>query len=342
MPLPMFSKKIIMIPVFILLSVAGYTQINPMDTIPAVPDESLAIDTTFDYDDLLDEFSSFLDSILTPRSYFLANLSVGRSYFNFTNKNNTQVNLVKKTTFSPTLGYYGKGGLGVTLTGYMVHDSLHLNLYQVSFSPSFDYLKNRNLAAGIAYMRYFTKDSLPFYTSPLQNEVNGYFLWRKSWLQPGIAFAYGWGSRTEYQQRLKFLERLRIRVPVITTTEESVIDFSLTATLRHDFYWLNVFSHKDYIKLTPLLSFSGGTQQFGFNQTTGTYGTNRTNVLYSSANVNLDDKLEFQPLSLTFYLRPEYSIGKFFIQPQFIMDYYFPADDKNFTFLFSVNAGFMF
>jgi hypothetical protein len=58
--------------------------------------------------------------------------------------------------------------------------------------------------------------------------------------------------------------------------------------------------------------------------------------------VYLDDELKFQPLSLTFYLRSEYSLGKFFIQPQFIVDYYFPASSNNLNTMFSVNAGFIF
>jgi len=42
------------------------------------------------------------------------------------------------------------------------------------------------------------------------------------------------------------------------------------------------------------------------------------------------------------YLRGEYSIGKFFFQPQLVLDYYFPADTQNFNALFTVNAGFFF
>ena len=161
-------------------------------------------------------------------------------------------------------------------------------------------------------------------------------------MRPGLAVSYGWGSRTDYKKRLKFLERLKRRVLFVTTKEESVNDFSLTASLRHDFYKLNVFSKKDYIRFTPQLSFAAGSQKFGFNQTTGAYGAITNNILYSAGKVNLDRDTTFQPLSLTLYLRTEYSIGKFFIQPQLLLDYYFPGEDKNFTALFSVNTGFMF
>jgi hypothetical protein len=56
----------------------------------------------------------------------------------------------------------------------------------------------------------------------------------------------------------------------------------------------------------------------------------------------LDDKTYFQPLSLTMFLRTEYSIKKFFIQPQVALDYYFPAKTNNFSVLFSLNMGLMF
>ncbi|NJO25641.1 MAG: hypothetical protein HC867_07600 [Bacteroidia bacterium] len=64
--------------------------------------------------------------------------------------------------------------------------------------------------------------------------------------------------------------------------------------------------------------------------------------MYNSENTYLDDELKFQPLSLTFFLRSEYSLGKFYFQPQLILDYYFPAAEKNFSALLSFNAGFIF
>jgi hypothetical protein len=52
--------------------------------------------------------------------------------------------------------------------------------------------------------------------------------------------------------------------------------------------------------------------------------------------------MNFQPLSLSFFLRTEYSIGKFFVQPQFMLDYYFPANEKNLSALMSLNIGCIF
>ncbi|MGZ8557634.1 MAG: hypothetical protein ACXWWC_04855, partial [Chitinophagaceae bacterium] len=60
----------------------------------------------------------------------------------------------------------------------------------------------------------------------------------------------------------------------------------------------------------------------------------------TTGDVSIDEKLKFQPLSVSLYLRPEYNIGKFFIQPQFILDYYIPAE--NLTALLSLNVGVVF
>jgi hypothetical protein len=105
------------------------------------------------------------------------------------------------------------------------------------------------------------------------------------------------------------------------------------------------FSYKDHFRLTPQLAFISGTQKFGFNQSANTYATivrTGANVLYNSESVFLDDQLKFQPLSLTMFFRGEYSIGKFFIQPQLAFDYYFPTDQENFSALFSINLGMIF
>ena len=334
-------KRNLLIAWFIVSVNAAIAQEPKTDSLALPADDTISLDST-DYDALLDDLDHFLDSLLSPRSYVLAGVSAGQGYFNYIIKNTRRITTVRKYIWSPTVGFYGKGGFGFTAAGFIIDDSSKLNLYQLAFTPSFDYIRDRRLATGVSFTRYRTKNSLSFYTSPLQNELNGYFLWRKSWLQPGITINYGWGSRSAYTARLVFLDSLKKRALLFNQTEESVSDFSMAVSLRHDFYWLNIFSHKDFFKFSPLLSYSMGTQKFGFNRTTGIASVATSNVLYNTGIVSLDNTLKLQPISLTMYLRAEYSLGKFFIQPQFLMDYYFPGEKKNFTTLFSVNTGFMF
>lgn len=341
-------KRWSILPAVLLLAVTAHTQ-DSKDTIvnPLKPIDIALIDTTIDYDMLFRDFDEFMDSILSPRSYFLFSVSASKGFYNFENKSTYDITTSKKLTYSPTLGYYNKSGLGITLNGYVVDDGANMNFFQTGLTPSFDYLKNRNFAAGISYTKFFTKDSLPFYTTPIQNELYAYFVYRKWWVRPMLAVSYGWGSRSDYEEREILLQDLRLRRRGYTyiNTEEKVSDFSLMASVRHDFYWLDILTNKDHIRFTPQLTFTSGTQKFGFNQSSTTYATgirSTSNVLYNTDNFYLDDELKFQPLSLTLFLRSEYTMGKFFLQPQLAFDYFFPASEKRFNTLFSVNAGFMF
>lgn len=336
-------KSLFLIILIFALADTAFTQTVPKDTVPVPLQENLGIDTSFDYDDLLLEMDDFFDSLLKPRSYFLASVSAGSGYFNYSQKNSTKLSTQKKSVYSPTIGYFHKSGPGITLSGSIKNDKQQLNLYQFSISPSFDFVQTLDWVGGVSYQRYFTKDSLPFYTSPLQNEFNTFLTWRKPWLQPGITASYGWGSRTEYEKRIKYIKLLRLRrlgYVFTTTTKEEVSDFSIAASVRHSFYWVGMLKKNDYVKFTPQLAFSAGTQKFGFNRTTSAYPVNfrtGTNLLYNSGDISADEKSKFQPLSVSLYLRPEYNIGVFFIQPQMIIDYYLPAE--NLTTLFSINAG---
>ena len=128
-------------------------------------------------------------------------------------------------------------------------------------------------------------------------------------------------------------------------TRESINDFNVITSIRHDFYWTSILGKNDYIRFTPQIVFTSGTQKFGFNQTSSTYATlprTGANVLYSSDQIHLDDELYFQPLSLSTYIKAEYSKGKFFVQPQLIFYYYFPAAEKNFVTVFALNTGVIF
>ena len=341
----MIKRYLIIVSLF-LLSVPGYSQ-STTDTLPVSTIETSDVDTTFDYDELMNELDLFLDSLLKPKSFLLVNFSLGSNYFNYWRKNLTQLESTKRGIFSTILGYYHKSGLGLTVSGNVTDDEEKLNLYQFSISPSFDFITNMDWTAGFSYTRYITKDSLNFYTSPLQNELNAYFVWRKTWIQPGIALSYGSGSRTAYKERQKFVEVLRKRkrgnVVTVTNSNETVADFLMTGFVRHSFYWMHVIDSKDHIKFTPQVSFSAGSQQYGFNSTNGIYSVNRRNaasLLFNTGDISIDDQMKFQPVSLTVHLRPEYSIGKVFIQPQFILDYYFPSETL--TPLFYLNAGIVF
>lgn len=330
-----------------LFTLTGFSQTKPTDSIPPPGIEDLAVDTSLDYEDMMTDLVNFMDSILAPRSYFLISASASNGYFNYSNNAGTRIETKKKLIFSPVIGYYNKSGPGLTISGNGTNTYQGFTFYQYVITPSFDFIQNRKWVGGFSFSRYFNKDSVKFYLTPLENELNAYFLYRRSWLQPGVSFSYGWGSKDEVKKKERLIRLLGgpVRVYTTTNTHESVSDFAVNASLRHTFYWLNLSAHNDFIRFTPMFVFSAGTQKYGFNQTT----TSTTRLAAKNGvadlirrNQNLDNKTEFQPLSLTLFLRPEYNIGKFFIQPQLLLDYYFPGNTNNFTAVASLNAGFMF
>lgn len=306
-----------------------------------------AADSLAYYDDLFNELDSFLDSIMAPRTMFVINLGATQNYFNYKSKNDYNLEADKKLTLSPSLAYFHKSGLGISAMTSLLRENNSLNSYQASVSGSYDYLKNDKWVAGTALTHFFTKDSLSFYTSPLENEAAIYFMYKDWWFKPSVSAAYGWGSTSSYEEREEYITSLRLRPYGFTRvdTEEKLSDFSVTAAVRHDFYWLNVLGKRNVMRVTPQLSFTSGTQKFGFNQQSNTYRKSAltgNTVLYNSENMYLDDQVYFQPLSLTAFLKTQASFGNFYVQPQAWLDYYFPATEKRLTSAYAINLGYTF
>jgi hypothetical protein len=311
------------------------------------------------YDDLFNELDSFLDSMTAPRSVFIVSIGAGNNFFNYQSQSNQSIAPKKKIAYSPSIGFFHKNGLGINSSASIIKDGGAFNAYQFSVTGSYDYLKSNAFITGVNLTRFITKDSLSFYTSPLKNEAGIYFLYKGWPIKPSVTLTYGWGSRSDYEETAEYLIPIRSRRNGYTrvNTTESINDLSLAASVRRDFYWLNKLGNNSVLRLTPQLSFTSGTQKFGFNQTNDSYitvtkGNNGNgkgkgsgkgaNTLFNSENVELEDVSNFKPLSLTAFLKTSVSFGKFSLQPQVGLDYYFPAKENNFTTLFTVNAALAF
>ena len=121
-------KKWSILLAFMMLVATAYSQSNSVDTAVSPLKDISVLDTTLNYDEFFQDFDAFMDSILSPHSYFLTSLSMAKGYYNFERKNSSIIETSKKLTYSPTLGYYHKGGLCITGTGYIVDDG-HRNWY---------------------------------------------------------------------------------------------------------------------------------------------------------------------------------------------------------------------
>lgn len=302
-------------------------------------------DTTSVIDSLMKDFDKFLDSIAAPKSFFNISAGAGTGIFSFEDKNSVFLTSEKKLILSPSLGYFHKSGFGISATGYMINENNKLNFYQYVFTPSFDVIK-RSFSTGISFSKYFNKDSLSFYTTPIQNEIFAYFSYKKWWLQPSLSFSYGWGSKTEYEKKqYNIYRRLLLqsnRYYITIKNQESINDLSLTLSLRKDFNWYDVLAKDDNITFTPVVLFNSGTQNFGFN-TSYTYTLPAAiRVNSTPGNSNITSRTEFAPQSISMVLRSSYLKGKFMLQPQVLFDYYLPQAENRFNTVFSVMAGLNF
>jgi len=303
-------------------------------------------DTTAVMDSLMKDFDKFLDSISKPKSFFSVSMGVGTGYFNFKSSNVVQLKTEKKAIFSPSMAYYHKIGLGLMVNGYVINEGGKMNMYQYSVTPSFDYIKNRNFSTGIAYSLYKTKKETSFYVTPIKNELFAYFRYKKWWIQPAVSMSYGWGSRTEYKERQWEVLSQRFRSSggrraVYIRQDESVRDFAVMTSVRHDFVWYGILGKRDNFVITPVLLLTSGTSNFGFNTS---YSTNFTviNNSFLPSNSNITDKTSFEPKSTTLIIRSDYSFGKFFIMPQVLFDYYLHSAEKRFNTVYAVIAGVTF
>lgn len=309
--------------------------------------DSLAIDSTFyDYEELFSELDELLDSLSAPRSFVLANLNIGQRMMNYQTKSSDDNGVRKNISYTPSIGYYHKSGIGLTAGASFINDAEKLQPFQYSITGSFDYQKNKNFITGVSFTHFVTKENLSFYTSPLENEVYSYFTYRKAWFKPSVGISYGWGRRENLEEVEERIQNINLTQRGFTriNTHEKMIDLNLFTSVRHDFYFLKALG-SDYVRLTPQISFVSGSQQFGFNQITNSYATVRRtgrNILYYSDQQSFDDQFYFQPISLTTFLKAEYASGKFYVQPQLMLDYYFPTSSEHFSTAFFMNVGFVF
>lgn len=299
-------------------------------------------DSTAFLDSILNEVDDILDEMMPKKNYFSAGIGAGTGFFNFKNFTTESFDREKKLLLSPAVSFYHKTGLGIYAAANAVSDS-KLNFYQASVSPSYDYIKRGKWNAGIAFTRYFTKKDLSFYTTPISNELSAYFSYKRFIVKPAVSLAYGWGSRTDYeQQRSDILILRRFRDPRVITisNEETVADLSILLSARKDFDFTDVLFSGDLFTITPVIALSAGTQNFGLN-TSFSSNTKRLNN-FLPGNQYIKSKNDFDTQSASAVFRADYSISSFFIQSQFLLDYYLHSAPDRFNNAFAIIAGVNF
>lgn len=296
-----------------------------------IPTQMVSDSTAF-LDSIMREMDEVIAALTRPESFLSASIGGGTGFFNFKSSSTQSFTTEKKVLLSPFIGYFHRSGIGLSATGYAISEQGRLNGYQLSVTGSYDIVRYQRLSAGAAYAKYFTRENLSFYTTPVVNEAYAYFNYRRPWLQPGVAVSYGWGSRTEYEKRrLSILRLRRLRDPgyITVSNEEAVREFSMLLSVRHDFDWTRIFGKNDILTITPVLLMSTGTQHFGFN--TSFQSQSKTVSNFLPGNRYISDNTGFDTQSATAVIRADYSSGKFFLQSQILFDYFLHAADDRFN-----------
>lgn len=306
-------------------------------------EERLALDSMFKND----EFIKLM--LAKDKSYFDVHIGMGNGIFSL--KNNA-LNAGQATTnkiyYSPSLEYYHKSGFALTLNGFFADDKGSLKMYQYAISPSYTYDK-KNITANISYSHYIEGADASFDVSPFKNDLYASVIYKKPWIEPGLAIGYSFGKQVEYFdtsfRRRSIDSPYTYRVVHIRdtiTTKLSGLSLTLSATHKWSFYKL--INKKDAIEIQPAFMLNAGSQKWNISHSSSL--NRRLPIVQNFLKRKFGDgssSESFNLQSLAFLADITYYYGKFYIQPQLYLDYYLPTTtEKRLTSLFSVTAGISF
>ncbi len=214
-------------------------------------------------DSLLSELRSMMDSMSKPSSFFSVNTSVSNKLFS-TNNNalNSQQANTNVLAFIPTVSYFNKSGVGLSVASYMRNVDGKFSLYQTAITPSYDKIEKK-IMYGISYTHYLKTNKVSSSTTPstpYNNDVYTYIQGRKTWLKPSLAL--GWAGGGYEDVSTIPIKRNGNYYWIRDTATVKLNDLTLIAGVSHSFNFSDVFSKGDGVSLMPQLSITGGQQNF--------------------------------------------------------------------------------
>jgi hypothetical protein len=320
------------------------TWLRAQSVSPALPDSAFSLsassDSTSSADSLLREIRALMGDLDIRQSMFSVSMGIGNRLYSMRNDGfNAQQSTLNQFAATPMVAYVHKTGLGVSGMAYIRIGDGKLTPYQYALSPSYDRVGKGDLAYGVSYTHYFTRDDLEFYTTPLKDEIYGYVYHRKSWLEPGLSFGWAGGSYREVRTLDTVI--LGVRRHIVDTMTVKLQDITLMASLSHSFDWDDVLTKGDGISLEPRISLiSGATHMEQQDRVKVLSGRNLQRVRFRSRSQT--GNTGFQVQSLAFSMSASYIIGKWSFSPQYYVGYYFQSEEKPFTHLFSLVATVLF
>lgn len=332
-----------------LLAVCPLHAQETADTAGAKPRYTQAyIDSLLKDPALMKELGAFMDSMKQRKSMLVVAIGGGNGFF--TARNATTATGYNSRLFTmPSISYYHKSGFGISGAAYATNDNNKTVFYQGVITPSFDIIRD-DWSVGVSYSRYFNNDSVSFALNPLKNDVFVYGVYKKGWLQPGIALDYSFArykeTKLEQDDPRPYPNMLGSSFGVHKHEYKiEAADFSMIGTLQHDFNWMNVLHRTDRLTFTPTLMVLASRQNYAVNVINQLRKENPRDIFSEvliSPTQSGHTKLAIQSLGGLF--NATYSIGHLMIQPQVMGNYVLKTDSgvRSFHTSFLMTIGLVF
>lgn len=279
------------------------------------------------------------------KSYIDLGIGMGNTVFslknNALNAGQAQTN---KLYYTPSVGYFHKSGLAISINGYLATDEGKLKMYQWAISPSYTFI-NKKITAGISYTRFIRGSEASFDMSPFKNDFYASVVYKKTWIQPGLAAGYSFGKQTEYYDSAFWFSPQPPANPRVIylrdTITTKISGFSLTLSASHTWSFWELLHKQDGLQLRPAFMLNAASQHWNTTHSSRlfTHFPRLANYLKRRfGDGSGSDKFNLQ--SLAFAGSVSYFFGKFYLLPQLYLDYYLPSTtEKRLTALFSLTAG---
>ena len=295
-----------------------------------------------------DEFLKMINDLGKTTSYFQVSAGVGNSLLN---GNDMAIKTLQNTNtivFTPSMGYFNKSGFGISANGYLLNENQGTKFYQYSISPSYSFNKSKMINALVSYSHYFIRDTYNTVSSPIQNDFYGSFSFKKPFLSPGISGGYSSGKSNEIVKIDTVLKILGVRqqIDYVDTVKILLKSVSLTASLKHDFNFFDLFSGGDGLRFTPeiLLNTGINTYKIKHNSSLADFNAFTKKKLKKVRHfLTQVDNQNWVIQSAAVDFDVNYVIGKFNFEPDLYLNYYLPkTNDKNFSQIYNFNIGMTF
>ena len=313
-----------------------YGQVNPSD--------KQILDSLLKNDEMLKMINNFSKN----SSYFRVNVGAGNKMQSNQDKSTESLQNSQTFVFSPSVGYYHKSGFGISVAGFLFDENNKSDFYQYTLSPSYSYNKGKVADVLVSYTHYFVTGKYSYKTSPVQDEFYGNILFKKSWLKPGISLGYSTGKFSDLihiDTTVKILTQL-VHIIYNDTITAKISSYSVAGSVEHSFLFFNFFSIKDGIIITPQLSLISGINIYDISHTSSLSNYNAFSKLSLKRIRHFQSQVNnknYQLQSIGFDLDINYSIGKFYLEPDLYLNYYLPdTNDNRFTQIFNFNIGITF